>query len=334
MILLPLSYLEVKNKISEFGYNLISRKYKNARTKLVVSDADGYLYYSTYGNLYSSRKPMFVSKLNPFSIKNFRTYFKNHNLRSDIMSVHLGDRITLTLRCKCGVVYDTDWCRVYGRHKDVCNRCSLKDKGENRRHSIDFIKCEYVKRGYKPLFDSYYNCEHPIPCEDADGYRGMLSYRNLKTGYSFGVFRVSNPYIIYNMDLFVEKSGFECRVATRSIGNIKKLEDAKIKVICACGNEYNVNWINFMSQHIYRCRKCSRKQSSYEYKTKKHLDSFGVEYIEEHRFDTCRNKLALPFDFAVINNHSVVLLIEVDGRQHYKNKKHPEALVSQKERDL
>ena len=333
MVGVRLSYSEVKNKIDALGYKLVTREYVNAKQKLVLSDVDGYLYYSTYSNLLSGRKPQAIIKFNPFLIKNFINYFRINGLNSEFISADMGKRIVLTLRCKCGAVYKTDWCHVYERSKDLCNRCSLKNKGEKRRHSLEFIKNEFIKYGYTPLFDAYHSCEQPLPCENSDGYRGMLAYNNLITGYSFGTFKASNPYILYNMDLFVEKTGYGCKVAVRDISHVSKLVDARIPIKCACGNIYDVNWINFMWFKMFRCKKCSSKQSSYEYKTKKHLDYYGVNYIEEYRFDDCKNILTLPFDFAVKNGDNIALLIEVDGRQHYYNYNHPESLVSQKERD-
>ena len=46
------------------------------------------------------------------------------------------------------------------------------------------------------------------------------------------------------------------------------------------------------------------------------LDSLGVDYILEYRFDDCRSSYPLPFDFAILTHKKVVGLIEYDGRQH------------------
>jgi len=40
-----------------------------------------------------------------------------------------------------------------------------------------------------------------------------------------------------------------------------------------------------------------------------------IEYIKQKRFEKCRNKLPLPFDFYLPNEN---ICIEYDGIQHFK----------------
>ena len=48
---------------------------------------------------------------------------------------------------------------------------------------------------------------------------------------------------------------------------------------------------------------------------KDYLAKNNIEFIEQHRFDDCRNLLPLPFDFYI---PSLNLAIEYDGEQHFK----------------
>ena len=322
------TYSEVEQKINEAGYRLISKNYKNARTKMVLEDENGYLIYSTYDNISRGKKPPIVTRYNPFTTRNIMKYFSDIKSSSTVISVRCDRRVRVTLRCKCGRVFEIPWYHIVNRVNDVCRKCAYR----NLYNGLDDVKIEYVRRGYKPLFDYYKDSKTPMPCENAEGYRGMLSYNVMTSGYSFEVFRPSNPFVIYNMDLYVEKYGNGCKVITRDLGDVKTLDDVAIRVACACGVEYDVNWTSFSSQSVFRCTKCSRKQSSYELMTERHLESVGIEFVKEHRFDDCRNKYALPFDFAVIKDGAVALLIEVDGRQHFNNY-FMGYLVHQQERD-
>ena len=45
------------------------------------------------------------------------------------------------------------------------------------------------------------------------------------------------------------------------------------------------------------------------------MDSLKINYEQEKRFDSCKDKSYLPFDFYVNNQY----LIEYDGKQHFKN---------------
>lgn len=80
-----------------------------------------------------------------------------------------------------------------------------------------------------------------------------------------------------------------------------------------CGHEWSVTPASFLS-HGNRCPRCSASRG--EKAVEQYLKKNGFEYKHQYKIDECRNKRALPFDFAAkINNQTV--LIEYDGAQHY-----------------
>lgn len=50
-----------------------------------------------------------------------------------------------------------------------------------------------------------------------------------------------------------------------------------------------------------------------------YLDAKNISYKKEFRFIDCRDKLPLPFDFAIFKDNKIVNLIEYNGQQHYKS---------------
>jgi very-short-patch-repair endonuclease len=85
-----------------------------------------------------------------------------------------------------------------------------------------------------------------------------------------------------------------------------------------CGNEYYVTPSNFNSKHNQtRCPKC--KSSKSEKETEKILNKNKIIYKKQFKFDNCKNIFSLPFDFAIFdNNEKLIILLELDGEQHYK----------------
>lgn len=78
------------------------------------------------------------------------------------------------------------------------------------------------------------------------------------------------------------------------------------------------SWQNFK---IYGgCMYCRQETNSYgETNVKAFLDSNSINYVTQYTFDDCRDKLPLPFDFAIIDKElNVKGLIEYQGRQHYQ----------------
>ena len=86
----------------------------------------------------------------------------------------------------------------------------------------------------------------------------------------------------------------------------------KILIDFNCGHE--PNWItpNALKQNK-GCPVCN--ESKGEKAIRAYLEDNNIEFIQEYRFDGCKYRLRLPFDFYI---PSLNLCIEYDGEQHYK----------------
>lgn len=81
-----------------------------------------------------------------------------------------------------------------------------------------------------------------------------------------------------------------------------------------CGNVYQVIPYTFLGGR--RCPKCIESRGE------KKIDEFfkenNISASSQYRFNDCRNTAPLPFDFAVIEDGNVKVLIEYDGEGHFK----------------
>lgn len=96
-----------------------------------------------------------------------------------------------------------------------------------------------------------------------------------------------------------------------------KYENAhqKLEVICPHGHKTNtMTWNNF--QQNKRCSKCS--ESKGEKRIMSYLDDNNILYIIQYKFEDCKFKRVLPFDFYLPDYN---ICIEYDGELHYKIKK-------------
>lgn len=84
-----------------------------------------------------------------------------------------------------------------------------------------------------------------------------------------------------------------------------------------CGSTFTALPAKVLSNHTTSCG-CSIR-SSKERMIRSVLDGIGAKYEEQKRFDDCKYKYTLPFDFAVYDsNNTIIALIEYDGAQHYR----------------
>ena len=68
------------------------------------------------------------------------------------------------------------------------------------------------------------------------------------------------------------------------------------------------------------CPKCHA--STGEIAIESYLQENRIDYLAQYRNPNCKNKKALPFDFAIKKNDNVVGLIEYQGIQHFEEREH------------
>lgn len=85
----------------------------------------------------------------------------------------------------------------------------------------------------------------------------------------------------------------------------------KIKIICPTHGVFKQG----AESHMYGsgCPKCA--QSRGEKRVALFLDSYGIKYEVQKRFEKCKHEFTLPFDFYIPVNS---ILIEYQGEQHYR----------------
>lgn len=84
---------------------------------------------------------------------------------------------------------------------------------------------------------------------------------------------------------------------------------------CDCGNQ-----VDILGKRLFRGETCSCGciNSKANMRMAILLDSLDIPYRREYRFEDCRDKSPLPFDFALFNKEGELIgLIENNGDQHY-----------------
>ena len=98
---------------------------------------------------------------------------------------------------------------------------------------------------------------------------------------------------------------------------LSEYKNNKTKVLIkhnTCGHEYKVKPCTF----IIGCRCPNCKLSKGEKKIEKYLFNNKKIFDPQYRFNDCKDKKPLPFDFAILDqNNYLVSLIEYDGHLHF-----------------
>lgn len=84
---------------------------------------------------------------------------------------------------------------------------------------------------------------------------------------------------------------------------------------CECGNEVDVSRRHLFNGYTSSCGCINSKANEMMAKI---LTRYNIPFKREYRFEDCRDKNTLPFDFALFNNEDELIgLIENNGSQHY-----------------
>lgn len=103
-----------------------------------------------------------------------------------------------------------------------------------------------------------------------------------------------------------------------------------LNIQCKCGNIFTTSFSNYDKHGVNSCFSCSCKESSGEERIRKFLELNKIEFAQEKRFEDCRDKKSLPFDFYLPQYN---LLIEFDGQQHYEPKFGEDSFVQLQKHD-
>jgi len=85
---------------------------------------------------------------------------------------------------------------------------------------------------------------------------------------------------------------------------------------CSCGNIFTTCFVNYVRAQVNTCSICSHTESKGEQRIRELLDNYNIVYEQEKRFDDCRDKKPLPFDFYLPDYN---LICEYDGLQHFED---------------
>ena len=237
-------------------------------------------------------------------------------------------RANINVTCDyCGNNYTTQYNILYdGRlkyKKDCCSKCAVLKASETSRQ----------KRA-----DKYINMALEICVKE--GYELITSkedYVDVKMGIVF----MCSKHGLQTMMLDNFIRGCRCYLCGRENVSLKKKKDIKeikanakdecgsiilnpeeyiginernLKVLCSCGKIYTTSYLNFTKYGVVKCHSCASVESSGEKEIRNILEKLNVNFVQEKRFNDCRDKKPLPFDFYLPDYN---LIIEFDGQHHF-----------------
>lgn len=235
-----------------------------------------------------------------------------------VLSEYMGSQSKIAFKHnKCGNVFEmrpNDF--LIGQR---CPDCSRKEQSANQKYThrqfikkvYDLVACEYSVLGY------YISSTDKILFKHNDcGFVFIMQPANfLRVDCKRGGQRC--PQCAGNKKKTTKKFMHEVyRLEGMNYSVIGEYTSAHEPILIRhneCKFEYKIAPHDFLKGR--RCPKCDKCKG--EKKIEKFLKSKNIEYEKEYKFDDCKDKRCLPFDFAIFKDNKLICLIEHDGVHHY-----------------
>jgi len=320
--------MEVKTYIENLGYELISKEYINNSRKLIIKDNYGYYYTIKLNNLKYGSPPCFVEKRNPYSIQNIKLWCKLNNKPFILLSEeYKGNKENLKWQClkeECKEIFEMCWKSIL--IGTGCNYCAGRQIGSSNCLAT---KNPELSSEWHPTLNGNltpydFTCgsgEYAWwKCKKGHEWKTTIASRNQGKNcpYCAGLLPTKENNLLVINHILCEEWDYN--------KNKKKPEDycpnSNKKVWWKC-LKCNHGWkttINSRNNGI-GCPKC--RESKGEKKIDEILTKYNIPHNSQYKFKDLKGIGGgyLKFDVPVFWDEEKIklrMLIEYDGKQHYK----------------
>lgn len=250
-----------------------------------------------------------ITNINRVDFEYIKSYIElfGYNLLSKEYDYNGIDTI-LNVKCPNNHIFDISFSSFKKRSingKNTINKCEFCYKEDKMNKLIN--KCNTLN--YTLLTNEYINKNMKLDIICNRGHKWHPTYENFMRNNATCL-TCNNIQLSINQrkgitDVNNILNNFGYKLISEYINN-----QYPIVLLCPNGHEYKTSLSNFMQGR--RCSICS--MSSGEQEIYRILNKYNIKFIYQYKFNDCKDKLPLPFDFYLTDYN---ICIEFDGQQHF-----------------
>ena len=222
-------------------------------------------------------------------------------------------RVKWHCRCKCGNELDVIADNLIKRPNMACQECTNKNRAENQR--INVVGNKYGRltiletiAGTKPT---------KVRCMCDCGNEHVCCQTDVINGHTKSCGCLWKEAISESNTK--DWTGYISFCGVKFLHQERMNEKGQWLWKCRCGicnNSFVALPAKVNNGHIISCG--CRIQSAGEEYIQGVLEGFEIDFLPQFKFDDCKFKYTLRFDFAIMKNDHLLGLIEYDGKQHFE----------------
>lgn len=298
------SYDEVKKEIESYGYKLHSLEYKNCKTPLEIECPCGHKLQMNFDHFKNqgNRCPYCYGNVK-YTQEEVEKYVKSFGY--ELLSDYINCKEKIKLKHKeCGCVFDTTYDHFKGSKNREGSRCPTCNGGS--KHTIENIKIYALNYGWTLISTEYEDSYKKLHFQCSNGHDKYISFTDFKNDEKRKCKKCLNQEKTNEFKELAESLGYIF------IEGFYENCESIFKLQCPKGHVFDIKYTNLKYKKGV-CPCC--KESRGEFEIRRVLNKNNIEFIKEYKFEDCKFKASLPFDFYLPNLN---ICIEFDGEYHYK----------------
>lgn len=168
------TFESMKENVEKKGYKLLEEKYEGVDVKIHVVCPKGHDMVSSYKRIMRGDQCAICAGVQKYSIEDVKNYFAKFGYTLLSTEYH-NNKEPMEIMCPKGHVNKMGF-------KNFKNGARCMDCSGKKKHSFEFIRSEFEKRGYKLLAKFYKDKDTPMEYICQNGHEAKISYGNLKQG--------------------------------------------------------------------------------------------------------------------------------------------------------
>ena len=302
---------------------LLSKSYEGAAKKLTFKCHCGTEFQSTINNFINKKYKECNNCSKKTKTKNIKTrltyeevrHYVQQNSKSTLISEsYTNTQEKLHFRCECGSDFYASFKHFKYSNQKQCKECGYSNGANKQRDTHEnFVKIvkNILGEEYEVLSKYQNNSTDIKMLHKKCGREYTQKASKIKSGQ-----RCSHCYAPKKRTIEeVRKEVFSICGDSLELYDYKGSEEVLLK--CSCGHILKRTMSQIRKRKGAFCSKC--KSSVGARIIENFLTSHSIKYEKEYRFQDCKFKKELPFDFYLPDYNTC---IEYDGEQHFRPLKH------------
>jgi len=172
---IKLTYEHVKEMVEKEGYKLISKEYRNIKTKLELMCPKGHKFKMIWNGFQQNQRCPICAGNQKHSYEYIKEFIEKEGYKL-LSKEYKNANTKLKLECTEGHKFWMRWSHFKKNHRcHICYKNSLKLTYEKIKEGIE-------KEGYKLLSKEYRNCRAKLELECDKGHKFFIRWNNFQQG--------------------------------------------------------------------------------------------------------------------------------------------------------